>query len=46
MATLELTESTPLEHSTVIQLVREAVNLNLVVGNPTTLPAPEGKRAP
>ena len=46
MATLELTESTPLEQSTVIQLVQEAVNLNLVVGNPTTLPAPEAKVRP
>ena len=41
MATLELIERTPLEQSTVVQLAREAVNLNLVMGNPTTIPSPQ-----
>ncbi|MDM0117331.1 DUF1801 domain-containing protein [Variovorax sp. J22R133] len=35
MATLELVETTPLERSTVVALVREAVALNASLGNPT-----------
>jgi hypothetical protein len=37
MATLVLTESMPLEQATVIQLVREAVQLNRILGNPSVL---------
>ena len=40
MATLELNERTPLEQSTVIELVKHAVALNQTLGNPTTLSAP------
>lgn len=40
MATLVLTPDTPLEKATVVALVREAVRLNHVVGNPTTLATP------
>ena len=35
MATLELVEGTPLERSTVVDLVRKAVELNDAHGNPT-----------
>lgn len=45
MATLELTESTALAQSTVVRLVREALDLNQVMGDPTTLPPPEGNGA-
>jgi hypothetical protein len=37
MATLELLEATPLERSTVIELVKEAVALNAALGDPTRL---------
>lgn len=37
MATLVLVEGTPLERATVAALVREAVELNASLGNPTTL---------
>jgi len=37
MATLELVEGTPLERSTVVALVEEAVALNLAVGTPADL---------
>jgi hypothetical protein len=37
MATLELVEGTPLERSTVIELVKQAVALNASLGNPTSL---------
>jgi hypothetical protein len=37
MATLELVEGTPLDRSTVIELVKEAVALNASLGDPTTL---------
>ena len=37
MATLELVQSTPLERSVVVQLVRSAVALNLSHGDPTDL---------
>jgi len=37
MATLELVEGTPLEHSTVVELVKKAVALNAAHGNPTDL---------
>lgn len=37
MATLSLTLETPLERATVLQLVREAVALNAVLGDPTKL---------
>jgi hypothetical protein len=39
MATLELTEETPLERSTVVALVKEAVALNAALGDPTDLKA-------
>jgi hypothetical protein len=38
MGTLTLTKNTPLEQATVVQLVWEAVSLNLRMGDPTTLP--------
>ena len=38
MATLELVEGTPLDRSTVIELVKDAVALNASLDNPTTLP--------
>ena len=37
MATLEPVEGTPLEHSTVVELVKKAVALNAAHGNPTDL---------
>jgi len=37
MATLELREGTPLQRSTVLQLAREAVQLNRSSGDPTAL---------
>lgn len=37
MATLELVEETPLERSTVIELVKKAVALNASHGDPTDL---------
>ena len=37
MATLELTEGTPLERTTVVELVRQAVALNASLGDPTDL---------
>jgi hypothetical protein len=40
MATLELVEETPLERSTVVELVKEAVALNACHGNPTDLNVP------
>jgi hypothetical protein len=40
MATLELVEETPLERSTVIELVKEAVALNTSHGDPTDLNVP------
>jgi hypothetical protein len=39
MATLELTEGTPLERATVVALVKEAVALNAHHGDPTDLSA-------
>ena len=39
MATLELKEETPLEHATVVALVKEAVALNASHGDPTDLTA-------
>lgn len=39
MATLELVEATPLDRSTVVELVREAVALNATHGDPTDLRA-------
>jgi hypothetical protein len=45
MATLELVEGTPLERSTVVELVKEAVALNLAEGNPTDLSFLRGKNA-
>ena len=41
MATLELVEGTPLARSTVVELVQQAVALNVSLGNPAT-PAPPG----
>ena len=40
MATLELVEGTPLERSTVIELVKEATALNASQGDPTDLSVP------
>jgi len=40
MATLELVEGTPLERSTVVELVKEAVALNASHGDPTNLKGP------
>ena len=40
MATLELVEETPLERSTVVAVVKEAVALNAARGDPTDLNAP------
>ncbi len=40
MATLELKESTPLERSTVVELVKQAVALNTALGDPTSMPSP------
>jgi hypothetical protein len=37
MATLELTEASPLERATVVELVWQAVALNASLGNPTDL---------
>jgi hypothetical protein len=37
MATLELDETTPLEHATVVALARQAVSLNATLGDPTIL---------
>lgn len=45
MATLELLEKTPLEHSTVVGLVNEAVALNAAHGDPTILAAPSASNA-
>ncbi len=36
MATLMLVDGTPLERTTVVELVREAVRLNVVLGNPAS----------
>jgi hypothetical protein len=43
MATLELVEGTPLERSTVVELVKQAVALNVAEGNPTDLSVVHGK---
>lgn len=40
MATLVLTQDTPLARATVVALVQEATRLNRVMGNPTTLASP------
>ena len=45
MATLVLVEPTPLEHSTVVALVRAAVALNASRGDPTKLNAESAPRA-
>ena len=45
MATLEVVEQTPLKRSTVVQLIKEAVALNAVHGNPTDLTALSIKNA-
>jgi hypothetical protein len=45
MATLELVEETPLEHSAVVELVKAAVALNALHGDPTNLTAPTVNRA-
>jgi hypothetical protein len=44
MATLELQEETPLERSTVVELVKRAVALNAAHGDPTHLGVPRGRR--
>jgi hypothetical protein len=43
MATLEIVAETPLERSTVVELVREAVALNALHGDPTDLSNPRMK---
>lgn len=45
MATLELVEATPLNQATVAQLVKEAVALNLSLGDPTDISAVRGTPA-
>jgi len=45
MATLALAEQTPLERSTVVELVKAAVALNATHGNPTALNVPRVDRA-
>jgi len=45
MATLELVEETPLERSTVVELIRKAVTLNASHGDPTNLNAPSSASA-
>lgn len=45
MATLEIVEGTPLERSTVTQLVNEAVALNLAEGSPTRISIARGTSA-
>ena len=45
MATLELAEATPLEQATVVELVKEAVALNAVHGDPTDLAAARSNAA-
>jgi hypothetical protein len=40
MATLEIAQPTPLERATVVELVRQAVALNAVHGDPTRTQAP------
>ena len=45
MATLELVEGTPLEHATVVELVKKAVSLNSTLGDPTDLNPPGPKNA-
>jgi hypothetical protein len=45
MATLELVEGTPLDRGIVVQLVREAVALNVSLGNPTALAAARSNSA-
>jgi len=44
-ATLELAEATPLEQATVVELVKEAVALNAVHGDPTDLAAARSNAA-
>jgi hypothetical protein len=46
MATLELVDKTPLEQPMVVKLVQEAVALNVSLGDPTSIVAANGKRAP
>jgi hypothetical protein len=45
MATLEVVEGTPLERSTVVELVSQAVALNASYGDPTRINAAGGKSA-
>jgi hypothetical protein len=42
MATLELAKGTPLDRSTVVELVRKAVAFNASLGDPTRLSVPNG----
>jgi hypothetical protein len=46
MATLELLEDSALGQPTVIQLVQEAVALNVSLGDPTSVVSARAKRAP
>ena len=41
MATLVLTEHTPLDRATVVALIQAAVALNVALGNPTTIGLPQ-----
>ena len=45
MATLELVEGTPLDRSTVVELVRKAVAFNASLGDPTSLNVTNGTNA-
>jgi len=45
MATLELAEGTPLDRSTVVELVWKEVALNASLGDPTSLSVPNGANA-
>ena len=45
LATLELREDTPLAKKTVVSLVREAINLNRILGDPTNAASATVKRA-
>ena len=45
MATLELVEGTPLDRSTVVELVGKAVAFNASLGDPTSLSVPNGANA-
>ena len=45
MATLELVKGTPLDRSTVVELVTKAVAFNAILGDPTSLGVPNSTNA-